>query len=276
MIGYFLIIFFVFFIIIFIFNMKVNKYKSKSGSKKIENKNEIPYFRDIPFDNLGDALWVGIHYNIIENISDFIGAMILKWVKEDKIDIIEINGETALDMNKIFKTDDEFETQIYLILLGGCGPNRILESKELEHLFNQNNKNINELFHKLEYTIKESLITRGYLKRTYLDEYFTKEKLEVTPYLDECAKRLIGLKKFLLDFSNIENKESTSIHLWDDYLIYAQLLGITDKVSSELKSVYPDYEEFVKIKSFKASFGKALALSLALTLKLTLGSFSRD
>ncbi|MDO4731606.1 MAG: DUF2207 domain-containing protein, partial [Clostridia bacterium] len=60
-----------------------------------------------------------------------------------------------------------------------------------------------------------------------------------------------GLKKFILDFSNM--KEYSSIHLsvWEEYLIYATAMGVSKKVSKQLKLAYqnlnpndenPDYD----------------------------------
>ena len=51
----------------------------------------------------------------------------------------------------------------------------------------------------------------------------------------EEYKKIIGLKKYLEDYSLIKQRYPIEISLWDKYLVYASLLGIADKVSKEIK-----------------------------------------
>ena len=51
---------------------------------------------------------------------------------------------------------------------------------------------------------------------------------------------LSGLKNFLNEFSNIKDRESIEVKLWDEFLIYAQIFGIAKKVADEFKKLYPD------------------------------------
>ena len=52
--------------------------------------------------------------------------------------------------------------------------------------------------------------------------------------------QLYGLKLFLEEFSNIDTKEAIEVHLWDEYLMFAYLFGIADKVAKQLKNLYPE------------------------------------
>ena len=59
----------------------------------------------------------------------------------------------------------------------------------------------------------------------------------------EESKRLLGLKKFLQDFTSIDTKETLEVHIWDEYLMFAYLFGIADKVAKQIKNLYPDLME---------------------------------
>lgn len=48
-----------------------------------------------------------------------------------------------------------------------------------------------------------------------------------------------AFKKFLLDFSKLDEHDFKSIAIWEHYLVYATALGISKKVIKELKVVYP-------------------------------------
>ena len=59
---------------------------------------------------------------------------------------------------------------------------------------------------------------------------------------DEFIK-LKGLKQFLEDMSAIDEKKAIEVHLWDEYLIFAESFGIADKVAKQFKDFHPvEYE----------------------------------
>lgn len=57
------------------------------------------------------------------------------------------------------------------------------------------------------------------------------------------AIQLKGLKKFLLHFSAMSERKYFEVHVWEAYLIYAQLLGIADKVEEQFSKLCPDFYE---------------------------------
>lgn len=52
-----------------------------------------------------------------------------------------------------------------------------------------------------------------------------------------------GLKKFLIDFSNLKEAIPTSIAIWEQYLVYAVTFGISEKVIKEMEIVLPQIPE---------------------------------
>ena len=59
----------------------------------------------------------------------------------------------------------------------------------------------------------------------------------------EDSRKLYGLKLYLEEFSKINTKEVMEVHLWDEYLMFAYLFGIADKVAKQLKDMYPEIIE---------------------------------
>lgn len=55
----------------------------------------------------------------------------------------------------------------------------------------------------------------------------------------EHQKMWKAFKKFLLDFSKLDERGFEDLILWEHYLVYATGLGIADKVIKQLKIVYP-------------------------------------
>ena len=56
------------------------------------------------------------------------------------------------------------------------------------------------------------------------------------------AIEVLGLKHFLLDFSLIRERELQETLIWQDYMVYALLMGIADKVAPQLRRLYPDLQ----------------------------------
>ena len=56
-----------------------------------------------------------------------------------------------------------------------------------------------------------------------------------------------GLKKYMEDFSLLNEKEIPAIEVWEHYLVYATAFGIADKVLKQLKTIYPNIDELDSI-----------------------------
>ena len=61
---------------------------------------------------------------------------------------------------------------------------------------------------------------------------------------------LYGLKKYLLEFSSMKTKEVMEVKLWDEYLMFAYLFGIADKVANQFKNMYPEIVEQMESSNF--------------------------
>ena len=56
----------------------------------------------------------------------------------------------------------------------------------------------------------------------------------------------MDLKLFLEEFSRMDTKEVMEVKIWDEYLIFAYLFGIADKVAKQFKNLYPEVIEEMK------------------------------
>jgi uncharacterized membrane protein len=57
----------------------------------------------------------------------------------------------------------------------------------------------------------------------------------------EEVRNLFGLKKFLKEFSLLDERHVHEVALWKDYMIYATLFGIADQVIKDMKAINPEY-----------------------------------
>ena len=111
----------------------------------------------------------------------------------------------------------------------------VLESREFKKWCRKNSKKILKWFDKILDYGKELLRK---------DNKIHKSKILKIDEVDECvyyeAICLKGLKLFLNKFTRIEEKEAIEVHLWKEYLMFAQIFGIADKVAKQFKNLYPD------------------------------------
>jgi len=56
--------------------------------------------------------------------------------------------------------------------------------------------------------------------------------------------KIMGFKKFLLEFSLIGERTIAESLIWQDYLVFATLFGIADKAIEQFAKVYPDATKY--------------------------------
>jgi uncharacterized membrane protein len=57
----------------------------------------------------------------------------------------------------------------------------------------------------------------------------------------EDVRQVFGLKKYLKEFSLIDERHVSEVSLWKDYMIFATLFGIADQVIKDMKKINPEY-----------------------------------
>ncbi|MGM9882323.1 MAG: DUF2207 family protein [Bacilli bacterium] len=211
-------------------------YKIVFGKNKIKEK-DVPYFRDIPYkkEQLSRAYYIACQYNLIKRPTDYLGAVLLKWLK---LGNIILKKDEKKKTNSILFNNcanlDATEVELYRMMYE-ASKDGILEKGEFELWCKKNYSEILKWFNAVIDNETLLLIDEGLLIKKE-----NKKKCMVTSELNQEAKKVIGLKKFLKDFSNIDDRNAISVNLWDEYLMYAYIFGMAKKVMKEFKNLYPE------------------------------------
>lgn len=56
-------------------------------------------------------------------------------------------------------------------------------------------------------------------------------------------KNLIKFKNYLKDYSLISERGVNEVKLWDSFMIYAAMYGISQEVYKNFTAIYPEYEQ---------------------------------
>lgn len=218
------------------------------------SKKDIEYFRDIPCNNdIFRAFYVGYNYNILKRDSYLLGAIILKWIKDS---VVKVEHKES---SKVFKKDDisiifntsslqnfesKKEKEIFDILYS-ASKDGVLENNEFKDWCELHYKTVFNWFDDILDEQRDKLVNENLIiheEKTIL-KFFVKHKYSSTPELRQEALNLAGLKKYLKEYTLIKNREPIEVNLFENYLIFAQLMGIADKVAKDFKNLYPDIIE---------------------------------
>ena len=221
------------------------KMTGRTLSKKIYGKHKVEgWYRDIPED--GDLfasyyiLDCGERFGSGSHDRDLVGSVFLKWVLEGK-SVPEQNPAKPKRLNlrlfpeKLEEMKDGPEKELYRMALKASGANNVLEDKEFERWSENHYEQIFDWPSTVKADGKSTLMKKGLVNIYNISSAEGKVK----------ACQVQQFKNFLKDFTISGERGVGEVVLWRDYLIFAQLYGIADKVASQLKKLYPgDFEKF--------------------------------
>lgn len=228
----------------------LNARKKKKLKKQMES---VDYFRDAPNNgNLNVTYELGRSCGLCRDDS-LMGAYLLRLISDGSL---EPEGESddpkqvRLRLVRPPHTEDQYDDVFYTVLEAAAGSDGVLQPDELERYSDINVKPLSRFMDSCIREAKQTLIHNGCFKGAVCNgpKDLTKEGKR---QLDE----ILGLKRFLLDFSLIYERGVKETVIWQDYMIYALMLGIADKVAPQIKKLYPD--ALPQIQRFERCVGYA-------------------
>ncbi len=218
--------------------------KDKSKNFKTYTKKGT-YYRDIPYD--GEVIEVG--KLITANARDYISSLILKWISEGRLkDEKEITGlifkkeRLALVINDELEmnTSSQAERDLWDMVIQASGEDGILSEKEFTKYMSKHLSKFNSWVDDIIDESTDSLTENGYLNAENKRFLFTKYiKYTISNDGQELLDRIRAFENYLKDFSLVTERQAGDAKLWDDYMIWAAILGISEEVYKQLKIVDP-------------------------------------
>ena len=198
-------------------------------ARKKVNK-DLLWYRDIPLkgnlqqanDMLNAYKYFGTDYN------NLLSACILKLIDMGAISIeTHLNQKGKSEQNFVIHELSNPADQplllrkIHSIFKTAAGSDTVLEPKELKSFM---------------YNTKNESVTDSFISTLHT-------KTSISAYKDRLGevRQVFGLKKFLKEFTLLDERQVQEVALWKDYMIYATLFGIADQVISDMKKINPEY-----------------------------------
>ena len=201
------------------------------GKKKIEG-----WYRDVPLEgNLLASYYLlakGNRFGMGAPANNLIGALFLRWIMEGKL-LVQPDPKSEKRVNLLFKaengSEDDVENDVFLWARASSGDNLLLERGEFEKWSTKNYKKMTAWPDRASARGKSWFRKKGYFKA----EGICTEEGAVQ------ACHLIEFQNFLKDFTLSGERSAPEVGLWKDYLVFAQLFGIADKVAKQFQKLYP-------------------------------------
>ena len=191
---------------------------------------DLMWYRDIPYNGnlqrVNDVLNAYKYFNTDYN--NLLSACILKLINLGGITIEQSQNDKGQFVQNFVIHDlkdkdrqPKLLKQVHNIFKQAAGNDTILEPKELKSYMKS----------KYNQSITDSFITTLHTK-TSISQY--KNELE-------DVRQVFGLKKYLQEFSLIDERHVSEVSLWKEYMIFATLFGIADQVIKDMKKINPEY-----------------------------------
>lgn len=234
--------------------------KKRRRAKQAKQLQNVDYFRDVPNNgNLNVTYQMGRSEYVCEE-GALLGAYLLRLIADGALEPVENDSRSdkvSLQLSRPPRTGNEFDDVLYAVLEAAAGTDGTLQSDELERYCKRNHKPLTAFMDSCK-----SDATRTMLDACWLKNVACRGRRDLTEQGLEQLNQILGLKRFLLDFSLIHERGVKETVIWQDYMVYAMLFGIADKVAPQIKQLYPDalpqIEQYERSVVYAARYNRAL------------------
>ena len=191
----------------------------------------IEWFRDIPMDgDLVTSDYVLKKALLSKNTNSLASALILRMIYKGNLNVSK-NADGKVEISFNDSKSDQLagaEAKLYRMMKDASGMDQILQDKEFSNWSRRNTSRVSAWASSISTEGLSKLMTKGYAHGSRFSES-GKQK----------ARELVGFKKFLEEFTLVSERDTSEVVLWQDYLVFASLFGIADKVAKQLKDINP-------------------------------------
>ena len=244
------------------------KNKNESDSFRPINKEVLKnpkefkeeYFREIPYQGpIEDTYLINLYAYKSNSFENYMNAFLLKWVYQGVVEFAEEDEKilfmthTVSYIKLIQKPEDMslVESSFYDILqeCETYTDDGKITQKEIEEYVRDHQRIPEVLSKKLSKNSLDKLCQGQYLsnektKKKFAfsnDSYNNNVKIEEKGI--ELYENFIKFKNYLADYSLIKERDINEVKLWDSFMIYAAIYGISKEVYKNFTEIYPEYEK---------------------------------
>lgn len=225
---------------------------------------EVQYWHELPYDgDLAATDFTMKKLGEVKGDNNMAAALILRMiyggqlsVTKDVDDRIEIRFGDGTNVGSL----PQEARSLYAMMLEASGTDEILQDKEFSgwSKISSNKTKIRNWVKGFEERGRNQLSSTNQLVS---GRYTAKGQ--------EGARRALGFKQFLDNFTLVKDKGTIEVTLWQEYMVYASLFGIAEKVAKELKDVDAALAEQVLFSSDATSMYEFIRMTNSMSRAIT-------
>lgn len=199
---------------------------------------DISWSREVPFEgNLLESNYIFGKLYGVRDAGSVTSALMLRMIQHGVL-LVGKDGNkegkvvVSFNDNADFSALPECCKGLCAILREAAGKDRVLQDKEFSRWCassESRRKTVSTWIDSVEDESRRALVSDGYMSPAGK----WKEAVRLQ------GERLVGFRKFLKDFTLLSERASIDVAVWNDYLVYAAMFGIADKVAKELGNINP-------------------------------------
>lgn len=198
----------------------------------VRKKKDVIWSREIPYNgDLASTDFILGKLGERRSGNNVASAIILRMLQKGCLSVQnDAKGRTEISFGDeaALAQFSEPERRLWGFMKEASGSDEILQNKEFSRWSLRHTEEINSWLTELSSTGERNIAAQGFLAQ---GKYTAEGQAE--------ARKALGLKKFLSDYTLIGERASREAVLWQDYLVFGAMFGIADKVAAELKDINP-------------------------------------
>ncbi len=202
------------------------------------------YFKNTPIaGNLEATFELARQFKQADDDKNLVGAAFLKLISTGCLEPVteKTMGQLGIEKEsvslKLIHPPDfagEMSGMLYDQLVLVCGKGQILQEQEMEKYCISNYSDMMRVIDAAKQDGKRTLQQIG-----CYDDLKKAKQMGLTDRGRKLLTNIMGFKKYLLEFSQIGERSMEERVIWQDYLIFAMLLGIGDTVIEQFERLFP-------------------------------------
>ena len=199
----------------------------------------VDYFKSIPLGgNLQQAndMLNAFNYGKEPDYKRVVSATVLQLINEGAFAVLPMMTDTGEMQNRFMVKDMPLDKDLsplaykmHDIFEKAAGDNHVLDPKELESFMDDKNN--------------RKLI------RSFIDLLCTKRDVAYYKNKKDEMNEVYGFKRFLNDFTLMNERNLTETKLWRDYIVWATLFGNAEHVTKDMKAINPEFFKMDEVAS---------------------------
>jgi len=250
------------------------------------------YFREIPYDgNIEDTYLLATSAKGSDiTFENYLNAFLLKWIYENAISFGEIeqtflifdNTKSYISINHQPKDMSPIEKDFFQMLetASEYTDDGKITQKHIEKYMRNNSSTSEKFFKEFNKQSLKNLEAGGYLtndrKKKALAVFASepyKNQIRVTNKGIDLYEKFFKFKNYLNDYSLISERDVNEVKLWDSFMIYAAIYGISKEVYENFTDIYPEYENLSVFDYYMISTINTYSSNISSAASNTLSSF---